>query len=189
MRHLFLLFLFLLAPLAPLHSAQDQPDSIAHLRSDAEQGDAESQGEFGLLYDLGQGVAQDYVEARKWFLKAAEQGGAHAQVELGVLYHFGYGVAQDYVEARKWWLKAAEQGDPDAQYGLGGLYNDGHEDYTMAYVWFNIAASQGEAEQRKRSPRRCRCEARRHFACRGSEAVKGVLQTLRRAVPIKPLVP
>ena len=42
MRHLFLLSLFLLAPLAPLHSAQEPTDFayIAELRSDAERGDA-----------------------------------------------------------------------------------------------------------------------------------------------------
>ena len=87
MRHLFLLFLLLLAPLAPLHSAQEPPDAgdIAELRRDAEQGDAEAQYTLGGLYDAGHGVVQDYVEARKWYLKAAEQGVAMAQYGLGSL--------------------------------------------------------------------------------------------------------
>ena len=51
MRHLFLLSLFLLAPVAPLHSAQEPLDAavIAELRSDAEQGHAEAQFSLGWL--------------------------------------------------------------------------------------------------------------------------------------------
>ena len=69
----------------------------------------------GFLYSKGYGVAQNYVEARKWVLKAAEQGHAGAQYSLGLFFYQGQGVAQDYVETRKWWLKAAEQGDAVAQ--------------------------------------------------------------------------
>ena len=150
MRHLFLRFLFLLAPLAPLHSAQEPPDAavIAQLRSDAEQGAANAQFTLGFRYYGGRGVAQNYIEAGKWYLKAAEQGHAEAQFNLGALYHGGRGVARDYVEARNWYLKAATQGSAYAQYYLGVLYAKGHgvaQDYTMAYVWYNIAAAQGHA--------------------------------------------
>ena len=88
MRHLFLLSLLLLASLSPVHSAQELSDAdyVASLRSRAEQGNAFAQWSLGLLYALGQGVTQDYVEARKWYLKAAEQGDAFAQTNLGVLY-------------------------------------------------------------------------------------------------------
>lgn len=43
-------------------------------RAGREQGQAEGQSNLGILYDLGQGVKQDYVEAAKWYRKAAEQG-------------------------------------------------------------------------------------------------------------------
>ena len=102
----------------------------------------------GILYNNGQGVPQDYVEARKWFLKAAEQRHALAQFNLGVLYDFGQGGLQDYAEARKWYLKAAEQGDADAQYNLGVLYNNGQgvsQDYVEARKWYLKAAEQGHA--------------------------------------------
>ena len=117
MRHMSLLFVFLLAPLAPLHSVQEPPDAarIAELRSDAEQGNAEAQYGLGNLYAEGQGVAQDYVEARKWFLKAAEQGRADAQNNLGILYAEGLGVAQDYAMAYVWYNLAAAQGDAAAK--------------------------------------------------------------------------
>ena len=45
----------------------------------AEQGNATTQFNVGLMYAEGQGVKQDDVEAIKWFRKAAEQGLAQAQ--------------------------------------------------------------------------------------------------------------
>ena len=65
----------------------------------------------GLLYDNGQGVAQDYVKAREWYEKAADKGDAGAMSNLGALYDNGRGVAQDYAKAREWYEKAADKGD------------------------------------------------------------------------------
>ena len=64
----------------------------------------------GALYDYGRGVAQDYVEARKWYLKAAVQGDAGAHFGLGSLYFRGHGVAQDYTMAYVWFNISAAQG-------------------------------------------------------------------------------
>jgi TPR repeat protein len=47
------------------------------------------------------GVAEDDVEAYKWYRKASEQGVATAQSNLGFMYTNGEGVAEDYVEAYK----------------------------------------------------------------------------------------
>ena len=69
-----------------------------------------AQTNLGLMYDLGEGVAQDDAEAVKWYRKAAEQDSAEAQNNLGTMYVQGQGVAQDEVEAVKWYRKAAEQG-------------------------------------------------------------------------------
>ena len=81
MCYLFLPFLFLLAPLAPLHSAQEPPDpaAIPELRSDAEQGDANAQINLALLYYDGRGVPQDYSMAYVWYNIAAAQGQAKAE--------------------------------------------------------------------------------------------------------------
>ena len=68
-----------------------------------------------MLHAKGRGVAQDYIAARKWFLKAAEHGHALAQFSLGVLYFQGLGVAQDYVEAYVWYNIAAAQGNATAK--------------------------------------------------------------------------
>ena len=64
-----------------------------------------------MLYDNGQGVAQDYVKAREWYEKAADKGDERAMTNLGLLYDNGQGVAQDYVKAREWYEKAADKGD------------------------------------------------------------------------------
>jgi TPR repeat protein len=38
------------------------------------------------MYEKGQGLAQDYAEALKWYRKAADQGNADAQYGLGGMY-------------------------------------------------------------------------------------------------------
>ena len=73
----------------------------------AEQGNASAQFSLGVMYNNGQGVKQDDVEAVKWYRKAAKQGDASAQFNLGDMYADGRGVKQDDVEAVKWFRKAA----------------------------------------------------------------------------------
>ena len=43
-------------------------------RVDAEKGNASAQFSLGFMYEKGQGVPQDYVQAYKWFNLAAAQG-------------------------------------------------------------------------------------------------------------------
>jgi TPR repeat protein len=43
-----------------------------------------------------------------------------------------------------WYRKAADQGLVEAQYNLGMMYYNGRsvpEDYALAYMWLNLAAS------------------------------------------------
>ena len=88
----------------------------------AQQGDAEAQFNLGVMYEKGQGVAQDYQQALVWYQKAANQEYAAAQFNLGVMYSKGQGVAQSYQRALAWYQKAAHQGLAAAQYNLGGMY-------------------------------------------------------------------
>ena len=69
-------------------------------------------GEFrlGVLCERGQGVAQDYAEAARWYRKAAEQGDLAARNNLGVLYINGTGVPRDLVQAYKWFHLASKRG-------------------------------------------------------------------------------
>ena len=75
----------------------------------AEQGMAEAQHKLGIMYTNGEGVAQDYAEAVKWYRLAAEQGYDHAQYNLGIRYDEGQGVTQDYVQAHMWFNLAASR--------------------------------------------------------------------------------
>jgi TPR repeat protein len=61
------------------------------------------------MYRDGQGVAQDYAEAMRWFRKSAAQEEVSAQNNLGLMYREGKGVAQDLAESLKWLRKAAAQ--------------------------------------------------------------------------------
>ena len=113
----------------------------------AEQGNATTQFNVGLMYAEGQGVKQDDVEAIKWFRKAAEQGLAQAQYSLGLMYAEGRGVKQDDVEAVKWYRKAAEQGHARAQLLLGYSYLLGkgvQVNKALAKEWFGKACDNGD---------------------------------------------
>ncbi len=75
---------------APADQAEDDSAYDAYQRGDyaaayrewlplAEEGDVEAQFNLGILYDLGQGVAQNKMMAAAWYRKSAEQGFAAAQ--------------------------------------------------------------------------------------------------------------
>jgi TPR repeat protein len=104
----------------------------------------------GQMYEKGEGVAQNYTEAVKWFRNAGETGGdASGQTSLAWMYYKGEGVAQDYVKAAKWYRKAAEQGDAQAQTDLGIMYENGQgvpKDSVQAYLWVSLAAAQNNQD-------------------------------------------
>jgi TPR repeat protein len=114
----------------------------------AEQGEANSQYNLGLLYARGQGVAQDYKRALAWYEKAAEQGVPAAEYNLGVIYANGQGVPANPEEAKKWFLKAAEKGVGEAVTGLATIYSEGEgafKNNAEAEKWYRQAAEKGVA--------------------------------------------
>ena len=68
----------------------------------AEQGNAEAQSVVGLIFNSGEAVTQDYVQASRWLSAAAEQGMGEAQYWLGIAYYRGRGVPRDGVLAYMW---------------------------------------------------------------------------------------
>ena len=123
------------------------PETLEALRARAGQRDGIAQFNLGIMYYQGQGVAQDYAEAARWYRKAAELGVTKAQFNLGVMYARGRGVALDYAESARWYRKAAEQGDVSAQFNLGVMYHQGQgvaQDYAEAIRWISKAAEQGD---------------------------------------------
>jgi TPR repeat protein len=96
-----------LAAIAPGH-AEDPSDPIAQFRS-------------GYMYERGDGVAQDYKEAMRFYLLSAAQGNPVAQFRVGYLFEKGWGVMQDDAQAMQWYTKAAAQGNPTAKSRLAVL--------------------------------------------------------------------
>ena len=142
--NIILVGFFVLMASAPVAFGEENDE----LLNKAKAGDADAQVSLGFMYDNGIGVAEDDVEAVKWYRKAAEQGNAKAQNNLGVMYEKGKGVAEDDAEAVKWYRKAAEQGDANAQHNLGVMYDHGEgvaQDAAEATRWFRKAAEQGFA--------------------------------------------
>ena len=80
-----------------LHQAarKGDPAAFAQLRALGNKGDTEAQARVGLLYEAGEGVPKDFVEAVFWFRKSAEQGNAVGQTSLGFKYALGEGVPKD----------------------------------------------------------------------------------------------
>ena len=128
---------------------EDYVEAVRWYRLAAEQGNASAQSLLGAMYGEGQGVPEDYVEAVRLYRLAADQGNALAQNNLGYMYQNGQGVPEDYggyVEAVRLYRLAADQGNALAQSNLGLMYAQGFgvpEDIVLAYMWFNIAAAQG----------------------------------------------
>lgn len=122
--------------------------ALSTWRSMAEQGDARAQNNLGILYRNGEGLVQDFEQARAWLLRSAAQGHAQAQYSLGVMYDYGNGVPQNYPEALRWYQKAAALGNADAQYNLGVFYAEGRgvsQSLAEAAQWYAKAAQRGHA--------------------------------------------
>jgi hypothetical protein len=122
---------------------------VQDLKARATNGEAKAQTELGACYEEGRGVAQDLVEAARWYRKAADQGNAAAQNRLAGCYKTGRGVDRDAVEAMNWFRKSAAQGNPEAQtfllglaYFQGGLETNKHAE---AFKWLRKSAKQGNA--------------------------------------------
>lgn len=75
------------------------------------------------MYRNGEGVAQNYSQALKWYTRAAKQGYIRAQYNLGLMYENGEGVVRNMHVATEWYKKAANQGDDTAKHKLEELAN------------------------------------------------------------------
>ena len=120
--------------------------SFDEMRKAAEQGDAAAQCYFGICYQTGQGVAQDYVEAVRWFRRPPTRTTRRRSVIWVSVTSPGWGCPQEYGQAAKWFREAAEQGDPAAQFNLGVLYETGQgvpQNYADAVKWYHLGGGAG----------------------------------------------
>ncbi len=75
----------------------------------------------------------------------AEERSCTTQFELGQLFR-KEDETRDYQQAANWFLRSARQGYRKAQFRIGVMYARGlgvSRNYTQAYAWLKIAASQG----------------------------------------------
>lgn len=109
----------------------------------------------GVMFENGQGVAQDGKVAAEWYRQAAEQANIGklwamlSEHNLGVMYEKGQGISQDYREALEWYRKAAEHGDSSSQFNLGVMYANGKGvpvDLSQARKWLDLAAAAGDTK-------------------------------------------
>jgi hypothetical protein len=105
------------APRRHSYTFDEAGQTVEQLRTLAENGEADAQAELGYRFLNGNGVIKDYDEAAKLFRKSADQGNALAQADLGFCYANGFGVPKDYCDG-----------------------------CVQAYMWYNLAAAQGQPE-------------------------------------------
>jgi TPR repeat protein len=88
-------------------------------------GDKESQYLLGLLYEEGQGLPKDDVEAAYWYARSADQGYVDAYFALGQLFVHRKGERQDRMAAHHWFSLAKEYGhrlgDQELQRNLNAM--------------------------------------------------------------------
>jgi TPR repeat protein len=107
------------------YTKADYPTAVALFRPLAEKGDAAAQNRMGQLYQYGQGLPRDFMEALKWFRLSVEQKYPDAEYNLALMYNSGIGVAQDYAVAIRLYRLAIDQGYAPAQSNLGLMYHFG----------------------------------------------------------------
>src|SRR5262245_11955006 len=90
---------------------------VADLRARIERGDVEAEVALGNLYESGDVLPQDPVQAVEWYRRAADKGHAGAQLNLALMYLEGQGVPRDVQQAIAWYERAADHGDAIARFG------------------------------------------------------------------------
>ena len=139
-------------------------DQVSALEAAAAAGDPMALWQLGLMYESGEGVAQDKAKAFGYFSQIADQHAdtapkgieadivAHSFVKMGEYYKDGLpeaGVPQDDEYSNKLILHAASYfGDAEAQYQLARLYMNGtgvEKDVGLAVNWVAVAAKKQHA--------------------------------------------
>ena len=92
----------------------------------AGQGDAAAESNLGGMYEDGNGVPEDWVEAARWYGKSAARGPRGGQFSLGRAYQFGIGVPQNRKLAIEWFQKAAFLGNAQARFFAQHLLSRGN---------------------------------------------------------------
>ena len=129
-------------------------EGVSLIRKSANQNQPAAQYRLAKLYEIGEGVSQDAQMARQLTERAATNGNRIAMHDLALYYAEGRGgVEADLKTASQWFEKAAQRGVVDSQFNLGVLFESGQglpKNVTDAFVWYSIAAAQGDQFAKKR---------------------------------------
>lgn len=133
---------------------EDVNEAMRWFYSSAKQGFEDAQCILGTMFDSGykEAVKPNMKEAVRWYRLAAENGNIFAQCKMGNFFKDGLEdiIEQNMTEAVQWYLKAGNQENIYAQYILGTIFYNGEgnvpENKERAKVWFNAAATNGNAE-------------------------------------------
>ena len=133
------------------------PKTLKELQKLAGAGDPDACLQLGLRYETGDGVAQDYLQAKAEYEQAAAGGVALAIYRLGRFYQNGTGVASDAAMAGELYRLAALADVPLAQYNLGAMLVSARgvrRDYVEGLAWLILASRnhiEADGEQRTRT--------------------------------------
>ncbi len=130
-------------------SEPDTATAIRWLEKAAERGDATGQCYFGMVSELGFGVAKDPEKAFRLYRSAAMQDHPRGQYLLSRCYSSGVGCSPNAELAMEWLQKAAENENPEAMNCLGELYRQGRgiaKDKQKAIYWSRKAYEKGVKE-------------------------------------------
>ena len=90
---------------------EDDAEAAAWYEKAIEKGMTEARFKLAVMYEEGQGVAQDYEKAISLYTQQADEPDAFAMMELGRIYENGEcGQKKDLEEALKWYKQAANHG-------------------------------------------------------------------------------
>ncbi|MCQ4629096.1 SEL1-like repeat protein [Shinella sp. CPCC 100929] len=123
-------------------------EALAEYRKAADLGNHQAMRNLAILYENGEGTAQDYVEAMRWFRKSADLGNGLAMNNVGLFYRNGKGVPEDFALAQEWYRKSADAGIPVAMQNIGDLFDLGlgtAQDFKQSLAWYEKAAAAGHA--------------------------------------------
>jgi localization factor PodJL len=100
------------------------------------------------MYETGNGVGKDLVMSRQLIERSALAGNRIAMHDIALFYTEGLGDVEPNIKtAAGWFEKAAERGVINSQFNLGVLFESGQgmpKNLSNAYVWYGIAAAQGD---------------------------------------------
>lgn len=108
------------------NTIKDLKKSFYWYEKAADTGDRDAMLNLGVMYEEGDGTAQDNTKALKYYLAAAQKGESLAQFNICRFYFYGtHPLKQDFTNAFKWCSASAQQDDYYAKLFLGRMYAQG----------------------------------------------------------------